>query len=298
METKKAFIPLILALTILSVMAFASAISVNADYIKIYPGDQGSVRITVDNTGSTDIEDVSLSLQFGGVAPNGTIISLPFSFVGSSEKSLDDLDTGDDDSTTFTLKASTDITPGDYNIPYILTYTEVGSNKTTTQTGTFGLRVSARTDLDFSVQTSSVPIQGKQGQVILEIINKGLGDIKSVSVQVFPNGYDLLSADKVFIGTIKGDDSDTATYDVVYKSLSPTLSAQISYKDFDNNDQTQTVTIPFKVYTEQQAKDLGLITTSNTFVYVIIIIVLLLVWYFWRRSRKKKKQRAMEKAGR
>ena len=293
MKAKKGIFTIcaVIAVYIFGFMALASAISVNADYIKLYPGNQGSIKVIVDNTGNNDIENVNLALQLSGIAQNGSVLSLPFSAIGSSQKTLDDLSSGDDESTSFTLQASTDITPGDYNIPYVLTYQVTGSNVTTTQAGTFGLRVSAKTDLDFAVQTSSVPIEGKQGQVILQIINKGLGDIKSVSVQIFPNGFDLVSSDKVFIGTIAADDSDTATYNVVYKSLSPTLSAQVSYKDFDNNDQIQTVNIPFSVYTQQQAKNLGLVTSSNTFTYLVVIIVLVLIWYFWRRARKKKKQR-------
>jgi len=98
---------------------------------------------------------------------------------------------------------------------------EVGGNATLSQQGTFALRVSARTDIDFTVDTSKAPVQGEQGQVILQIINKGLGDIKSVSIEFFPNGFDLLSKSKIFIGTIAAEDSDTATYDVVYKSLNP-----------------------------------------------------------------------------
>ena len=278
---------------IFSIISFASALSVNADYIKLYPGEQGSVKIKVENNNNYDIEDVSIALVLSSIQ-SGQVVSLPFSAIGSSEKTLDDLNDGDDDSATFTLKASTDIAPGDYNIPYVVRYKESGTNTTLTQEGTFGLRVSAKTDLDFSVETSDNAIVGQQGQVTLEIINKGLGAIKSVSVEFIPNGFNLLSTNKVFIGTIDAEDSDTASFDVIYKNVNPIFSAQVTYKDFDNQDQTQTISIPVKVYTEEQAKDLGLVSTSHTSLYVIVILLILIIFYFWRRARKKRKQRKMK----
>lgn len=285
---------LILTIYIFSAISFASALSVDAEYIKIYPGEQGNVKINVENNNNYDIEDVSVALVLSSISPTGEIISLPFSAVGSSEKTLDDLDDGDDDSASFALKASTGITPGDYNIPYVVKYKKAGENETLTQEGTFGLLVSAKTDVDFSVETSDTAIVGQQGQVTLEIINKGLGEIKSVSVQFYPNGFDLISSNKQFIGTIDAENSDTASFDVIYRSANPVFSAQVSYKDFENQEQTQTVSIPVKVYTKEQAKNLGLVSTSHTFRYILFVIIILIAWYFWRRARKKRKQRKMK----
>jgi hypothetical protein len=294
-KTSKIFIGIVILLIyIFGMISFASALSVNADYIKIYPGEQGNVKITVENNENFDIERVSVALVLSSVSSTGNIISLPFTAVGSSEKTLDDINQDDDDSATFTLKASTDIIPGDYNIPYVVKYKEAGGNTTLTQQGTFGIRVSAKTDLDFSAETRETAILGKSGQISLNIINLGLGDIKSASVQIFPQGFTLISPDKVFIGTINADDSDTATFDVIYTTQNPQLSAKISYKDFDNNDQTKNVNFPIKVYTQEQAKSLGLISKSSTGTYFIGIIILLIIWYFWRRNKKKKKLKEMQ----
>jgi len=293
-NTKTMFALVIGIIYILSLISFSSALSVDADYITIYPGEQGSVKINVENNNNYDIEEVSVGFVLSTISPTGELITLPFSALGSSEKTLDDLNDGDDDSATFTLKASTDITPGDYNIPYVVKYKKEGENTTLTQEGSFGIRVSARTDIDFSLETSDNAIIGKQGQVTLEIINKGLGEIKSVDVEFLPNGFDLLSKNKIFIGTIDAEDSDTASFDVIYKSANPTFTAQISYKDFDNQDQVQTISLPVKVYTEEQAKNLGLVTTSRTGFYILGIFIVLIIWYFWRRSRKKRKEKKIK----
>lgn len=273
----------IFILALLLNLSLASAIVVNADYVTIYPGEQGKVKIEIENNEDFDIEDVSFVLD---------LEDLPFTSVGSSEKDIDEIDEDDDDSISFTLRASSSIEPGDYNIPYTMKYvnaedTDEGFKKE----GSFGIRVSAKTDLDFSIEVKEGPIIGQEGRVSLEIINKGLGEIKSVSVQIMPEGFELLSKDKVFVGTIKGDDSDIASFDVIYKSENPILKAKVTYKDFENNDQVENIQLPFKVYTLEEALKLGLIQQNNTFIYIIIVIILIVVWIIWRRIRKRKKKK-------
>ena len=283
-------IPTIIAGALLLVLTInlISAIIVDADYITLYPGEEGRVTLNVENNENFDIEDVSVAIDLSKV---------PFTSVGSSTKDIDDIDEDDDDSVSFTMRPSTDISPGDYDIPYAVKYVNAGNNtEDFTKNGSFGIRVSARTDLDFSVEVRETAILGKEGQVSLEIVNRGLGEIKSVSVQIFPQGFELLSASKVFVGTIDADDSDTATFDVVYKIKNPVFSARITYKDFDNNDKTETVSLAVRVYTEEEALELGLINKSNTVTYISIIVVLIVIWYFWRRSRKRRKQKEMDRS--
>jgi len=261
-------------------LTFVSAIVVDTNYVTIYPGESGKVTLNIENNGNFDIEDVSVALDLS---------DLPFTSVGSSEKDLDNLYEDDDDSASFTLRASTDITPGDYSIPYLIKYTNQDTSEIENKTGTFGLRVSAKTDLDFVAETVGNAISGKEGEISLEIINKGLGEIKSVSVQIFPQGFELLSKDKIFVGTIDADDYDTAAFDVIYRTANPTFSARIDYKDFDNNDQTETVTLPLKVYTQEQALSLGIIQNPSYTIY-IVIGVLVIAFFIYRRIRKKRKK--------
>ncbi|HKZ33959.1 MAG TPA: hypothetical protein VJB06_02415 [archaeon] len=275
-------IPTIIAGTLLLVLIInlISAVIIDVDYVTLYPGEEGRVSLNVENNENFDIEDVSVALVLSEV---------PFTSVGSSTKDVDDIDEDDDDSVSFTLRPSTDIVPGDYDIPYTVKYVDAGNNtEDFTENGSFGIRVSAKTDLDFSAETRETAVVGKEGQVSIEIVNRGLGEIKSVSVQVFPQGFELLSNDKVFVGTIDADDSDTATFDVIYKNKNPVFSARVTYKDFDNKDKTETVSLPVRVYTEEEALELGLIDKSNTWLYIGIGIVVLILWYFWRRARKRK----------
>lgn len=275
-----------LVMALVFAINLASAVIVDADYVTLYPGEEGRVTLDIENNENIDIENVQVSLILSDV---------PFSSVGSSVKDIDDLDEDDDDSVTFTLRPSTDITPGDYDIPYEIKYVNADDNtQNFTEEGSFGIRVSAKTDLDFSAETRELAVVEKEGQISLEIINRGLGEIKSVSIELIPEGYELLSSNKIFIGTIDPDDSDIATFDVVYRSSNPIVSARVDYKDFDNIDRTETVNLPIKVYTQEQATQLGLIQKSNILLYVVIIIALIIILIIWRRVRKRKKQKKLE----
>ena len=98
---------------------FASALVVDTNFVTLYPGESERVEVEIDNNENFDIEDVSIALELSDV---------PFTAIGSSEKDLDDLDEDDDDRVVFTLRASTDATPGDYNIPYTVKYFDVDND--------------------------------------------------------------------------------------------------------------------------------------------------------------------------
>ncbi len=272
---------------------FMSALVVNADYITLYAGEEGKVTIEIENNENFDIEDISITLELGGKKifnEFGMIIEetekLPFIVIGSTEKNIDDIDEDDEEKVSFILKASTDIIPGDYNIPYTIKYINDEDFK---KEASFGLRVSARTELDFAVEVRDIAIVNDEGRISLEIINKGLGEIKSMSVQIFPEGFELLSKDKIFIGTINADDTDIASFDVIYKTTNPVLSAKIEYKDFDNNEKTKIISLPIKVYTKEEALELGLIKKNTIGIYIGAILALIIIWIGYRKIKKRRK---------
>ena len=127
---QKTIISILSMFIVLISLNFISGLVIDSNYITIYPGEEGKVTIEIDNNENFDIEDVSVALELGGKKifnEFGVVVgeteNLPFTVVGSSEKDVDDIDEDDDDRVSFTLRASTDITPGDYNIPYVVKYT-------------------------------------------------------------------------------------------------------------------------------------------------------------------------------
>ncbi len=288
----------IFALVFLLSFNLISSLSVDADYITIFPGETGKITLEIENNENFDIEDISVRLDLAGKREFndfGVLVSetpaLPFTAIGSSTETIDEIDEDDDDRVSFTLKPFSDITPGDYNIPYTIEFFEKGENDELIKEGSFGIRVSAKTELDFAVEVKDNAIVGEEGSVSLEVINKGLGDLKSVSVTLFPQGFDLISKDKVFIGSVNADDTDIATFDVIYTATNPVLKAEITYKDFDNKDQTESVSLPFKVYTREEALEKGIIKNNRTGLYIGIIVALIIIWVIFRRIRKARRSK-------
>src|SRR3989338_7019645 len=130
---------------------FISAViidSVNAQ--KLQPGETGSVSVVVKNTLNDNIEDVSFVLQLS---------TTPFTTSGSSEDSEDEIRDDDEETFNFILKAPNDIEPGDYNIPYVITYTIEGDDTPKLPVFVFGVSVPSNIKFDFSIKIKNAIIK-------------------------------------------------------------------------------------------------------------------------------------------
>jgi len=205
-----------------------------------------------------------------------------FTTIGSSEDSEEEIGNDDKESFNFKLKASADMIPGDYNIHYTLTY------ENTTKTGSFGIYVGAKTELSYTAELKK-NIVGEKGEVSFKIINLGLADINFVKLQIVSEeGFDLLSAREEYIGTVSSDDFENVNFDVLFKSAGANIIAQVTYKDLENQDQKQVVTLPLEVYSREKALELGLIKKSRTIWYLLVIVAIGIYW-FWKRKNKKRR---------
>jgi len=269
------------ALLLVFSISLTSAIIINSvDVPPFSPGQEGQVRIGVENILNKDTDDVSLKLSFE---------NLPFIPIGTSEQSIDEIEEDDEEDFVFRIKAATDINPGDYEIPYTLEYEIDGDSKT--KTGTIGVRVEANPDLTFTIDTSD-SIQNKQGRISFKIINKGFSDARFVSVRIIPDGYIATSEKEEYVGEVDSDDFETVNFDVLYTSTDATFFAIVEYRDFNNEKIIKNVELPITVFTQEQALKLGLIQPSKTASYIttaIVIIVIIIIWRWWKRRQKLRK---------
>ncbi len=270
-KIKAMFLLMILAVNL------ASALTINVVQTDTFsPGQEGIIIIEIENNLNQDVEDVSFIFN---------LQNLPFTPIGSSEESINEINEDDEEDFTFKLKAAHDITPGDYQIPYILSF-KTDSQQQTRQ-GTIGVTVRADSDLAFSLSTEN-PVLKQQDKITLKIINKGFADAKFLTIKVIPDisSYTLLSENEVYIGTVDSDDFETATFDVIYKNQKPIFSAIIEYKDFENNQITDVINTPITVYTREQALQLGLVKKNNMPIYIAIVVMLILLWILYKNIRK------------
>ena len=261
-------------------MSLASAMVVsNVNQGKIFPGEETNLDLTIENTINEDAQDVSLNLLF---------LNLPFIPTSGSERSVNKIKEDKERILSFVIKSSQDIAPGNYNIPYELSYTNSNDEKIAKQ-GSIGIVVNADTELKISTELENNVI-GQKGKITLKIVNSGFGEIKFVNVKIYPDGYALLSGSSDYIGNIGSDDFETSSYDVIFNENKPRLTGIIEYKDFNNNDKIENINMPIKVYSREEAISLGVIQTSKIPLYVgvvIVLIVLILIYRFIRKRLKK-----------
>lgn len=297
MTNKKTTLMIAISLICLMSLSFiyASVYVDNVDQDKLYPGQEANINVKIGNDFDYNVKDVKMNLIFYSFNSQGQIdLTKPLSFspVGSSQDSVDEIDDDDSETLSFNIKASNSISPGDYNIAYQISYKN-DNNTIVSETGSIGITVNSKTLLDYSISQTQKVI-GMQDKVTLKIINKGFGDVKFVSVQINPNGYTLLSDSKVYIGSLASDDSDTASFDVILNKANPSFSAVVTYKDFENNDKSETINLDMTAYTKEKALQLGIIKKSNTPIVIGVVVFVVIVYFIIKIVRKVRKRKLSE----
>ncbi len=241
-----AFFILILALSLTSAMVVKSV-----DATNFQPGNSQDITVKIKNTLGSDAKDVSLILDTTGI---------PFSIIDSDD-SINTIYSDDTENFNFRIKSSNDAKAGSYQILYTLSYS-LNNTPQTPKKGTFSLTIEANPELVYSTSTDT-PVVGSHGKINLNIVNQGLGDAKFLMVVIIPEGYTLLSESKVYLGTISSDDSQRESFTVVFDKQDPILTAQVTYKNFDNQLVTKIVNLPLTVYSKEEALKLGLVKPDN-----------------------------------
>jgi len=278
MEIRTVFTVLVLFLFSVNLASAITVSDVSQDLF--FPGDRVGITIDLKNNLDEDLTDASFNLVFD---------NQPFIPIGGSEKSWDEFDDGDRKSFTITIKSAQDIKPGDYNVPYTLSYTDE-DDEFVEKTGSIGIVVGAKTELDFDIELENNVI-GKQGQISFKIINGGFGDVKFVSVKIIPEGFTIIGTDRDYIGTVDSDDFEVANFDVLFDDKDARVIVVVNYKDFDNNDKVENIQRDLTIYSVDEAVDLGIIERNNTFIYVVFVVIIIIAWLVYRNVKKRQKKK-------
>ena len=257
--------------------------SVEVNPKEIVPGETAIISLDVKNTFSEDIENINVMLDFSSE-------SIPIApYQGSSERGVDELNEGDNEDFVFNIIVLPEASSGIYKIPVKITYEINGTQKQ--KTSIISVIVNSPTKLNAIVD--GVLIRGMEKEVTLRIINEGLSDIKFLSVQIQqPTNGKIISPLYEYLGDIESDDFDSIEIKIFADNKpSGTLSLpiKINYKDSTNKDFSDDKIIQIKVYSQDEAKKLGLINSKNNLIYfVFAAIVLIFIIYRIRKSFNKK----------
>lgn len=284
---KSKFFCLIATLTICLVVAIqlSSALVIKSiDTPEISPGEDGDIIVKIENNLNNAIEEIYFSIDTR---------SSPFSLrSSSSEVFIDELDEGEDTNFAFKIRASPTATPGDYNIPYALSYKGLSQPRT----GIMSVRIKGSPELEIT-KFADKAVLGSEGKLTFKIVNKGLAEARYVSFKLVPIGISVLSENDVYIGDIRANDFETVSFNVKYESLSPVIVALVEYRDFNNEPKKLTFKDTLNVYTQEEALKLGIIKKNNTTLYIALLLAIIVILFIWRAIKKRiRRKRSLQQA--
>lgn len=260
-----------------------SIVSVNAPKM-IKPGKMGKVDINLKNLALTFIKEIKIKLNLDGV---------PFATMDSTNRKIvKQMEAGSGATVSFNLMAEPDADSKLYKVPIeIEFYDRLGTRYNKNET--VGLIVGAEPDLSVVLESSEIYSSGGIGEVIVKFVNKGVTDIKFLSVILGEGDYKTISPKEVYVGNIDSDDYETADFKIALKKVKSKeviLLLLIEYKDANNNEYSKEVELPLKIYSASEAKAIGLKKgSSKVGIFIVIIIVVLGIFIYMRWKKKGKK---------
>ena len=275
----KKIIFLVMLQFFLLALSVVNALSVDSVFVdSVSPGEEGVIRLNLQNDGSRDVDFVSFSLKF----LDSEIIP-----IGSSEAFVNEIKEDEDETFAFRFRVSNNLAAGTYTLPYSIKYEE--NNNIKEQNGVIGIVVSANPEIEIVVDSQNAII-GREERLNVRAINRGLADARFFYLFLESEDISILSENSEYIGSIDSDDFETSNFDVIYNEKFNSLKIVATYKDFNNNDKEIIKIVTIRANTLDEAIEKGILKKNNGFTYVGIILLLLLFGIVYRKIRKRKKR--------
>lgn len=181
-----------------------------------------------------------------------------------------------------------DLKPGYYIQEFkIKTKNEKGEEKIPIKFD-LGLEIKYNPDLSIFLSAKPTPLSIDQEHTLTVLVsNIGLSDIKSLIVEVVPDGwFEFLDVqNQQYIGSLIQDDFSSVQFKIKTKNEVGTKKLKIRLKFLDNYNKEHIVTkeVPISIYNKKEEKDENFILIAAG-----IVALGLLIWFFKLRKRKEK----------
>ncbi|MBI2523282.1 hypothetical protein HYW19_02755 [Candidatus Woesearchaeota archaeon] len=263
--------------------AILSVDSVSIDKEFFEPGSSGILRIGVVNEADSLVKDVKARLDLGG---------MPFvPLKSTNEKSVYQIDAKKAHEFSFELLAKPEAESGVYQVPLRISYSDE-LNKGYIKNATIGVIVNAKPDISVTLDESGVYEHGKAGEIVVKVVNKGVTDIKFMNVKLGESSsYKIVSSDEAYLGNIDSDDFETADFDLFVENTNEKqveLPLTLEYKDANNNNYRDRISLKLNLYSASEAKKFGLKKENGTLGFLIVVAIVIGGLFYYRKRMKKK----------
>lgn len=250
---------------------------------EIVPGETGEIKLVLENLADSLLTDISVKLDLSGD-------DMPFAPVNSaSEKSSYQIKPGETEEFNFQVRAYPDTASSIYKLPVTITYYDnVGTEYK--KEDVLGIIVNSEPDIKVLIDSTSLMQDKKTGSIVLKIVNRGLTDVKLMSLRIEETeNFEVVSPTKEeYIGNVDSDDFDTVEFDLLLKdSENLQIPLELEYRDNNNKLYTESLNLNLEVHSAEQLGQNG----GSVWPIIIALIVIAGGIYFWRRRKKKKSQK-------
>lgn len=291
-------------LLIQTIDATVAVSSISSEPERIAPGEKSKLKITVKNLADSAMKDVTLKLDLAlstmmttmPATATATIDDyknlIPLAPIDSAtEKKARLIKPGENYIFTYEIMAYPDAEAGVYRIPILLKYYDE-LDKEYDKEDIIGIVIGSEPDLSVLIESSEIYSEGAVGTVVIKFVNKGLTDVKLMNIKLKETeNYEIISTEEVYIGNIDSDDYETADFKLYLKDAEDDmvdLPLEITYKDANNEDYEADPVLKLKLYSQSEAKKLGL-AQGSSFVGILILVILVAGGFFGYRKWKKRK---------
>ncbi len=274
-----------------------SAEVIYIDTVLLVPGQEVTIKFTINNVGSAPLRDLTFSWE------NEDGIILP---VGSDNtKYIKYIDVDDSVELSYNVIADSEATAGLYKLDLSLTYDDPGANEEKEIATIAGIYVGGGTDFDVAFSEYSM------SEYSFSISNIGSNPANSVSI-IIPqqDGWRIIGSNSVIIGNLNKGDYTVAGFKLeaitnmrekeggIGSRQETSLLVRIAYTDTRGKRKTVQKNVlvnPVSINQEEITAMRGQRTTNtSSFSFIkwgaIIVVLFFVGRYFYKKKAKKKKR--------
>lgn len=242
----------------------------------VEPGSSAKMTLNLENLANSQFRNIDVSLDTE---------ELPISTRETSRKRIPSLNGHEDAEVSFTIDVDSDAENQLIDLPITIDYQDQAGNELST-TETTGVSIGGTPNIDVAIEDSDIRTPGR-GTMTLRIINKGEGEARFTEIDVQESeGFEVLSQDSIYLGSMIADDFQTAEFDLYVDSEDQLeLPIKVDYRDGEG-DKTEEFTVQRELYTESELEKYGLSGGNSTLPILIVLLVLAGgAAYYWRKKR-------------